>query len=318
MKILGVVRLLLLFVGLLIPSIILAQAVDIRFFPGNEKYGFIKITNPKFPNPADYLIIRTIPVVEDKGVPYAIIDTVTSTIRPQLCDSNAISYIITRNDSAFLATSILWPERKKDTLISLIEPNGRICSVGENESYRLLVLNKLNRYCYLSKDSIMAWEFSVKEEFFAIGEINNSGNFNIFIFGLWANGPDLTNDFTQILFSVPSDKSITDLNNNGSRLLAYDIALKDTISLFESDRGFYGARKRCHDCAIYCIAVSMVDDGVDFCRIAGNSFVSLAHYTRPVAIIDYYLYSDSVVIRTSNCCDSTYGIKSQVIFDKER
>lgn len=301
---------------LIIPVMAMEEKAGVRFFPGNENYGFIKMTNAKFPCPTDYLIVKAIS--GNKSTPYSAIDTIQSTVPPQLCDSNAISFIIMRNDSAFLATSILWPNRTKDTSISLIGLNGHICGGGDDESDKLLTLNRVNQYCYLLKDSIIAWRFSVKEEFFAIGKLEASGDVRIIIDGMFADGPFLTNDFTQILFSIPYDKINIDFNYHGSRILAYDIALKDTVSLFESEKGAYGANRRCRNCAIYYFISSDSDDAFDFCRANGDSIVYLAHFKRPIAIADYYLYSDSIIILTSNCCDSTYGIKSQIIIDSGR
>jgi hypothetical protein len=310
-------KLVLIFFVMLSPATDFAQERVVRYFPGNEKYGFIKKSNPKFQESADYFIVTTDASRLSNDIPYIIIDSIRSTMEPQLCDSNAISYIIRRNDSAFLATAFLSQPMIKDTIISLIQLNSRLISLGSNGQWHDRILNELAQYCFRLKDSILSWHFSFMQELFAIGRIDLSGNIIVLISGSYADGPYLTNDFKQILFSVPSDQSVYDFCCNGSRILAYDITLKDTISLFESDRGCYGARKRCRDCALYCIAESPVDDGVDLCRIKKDSLLPLAHYVRPTGIVDYYLYHDSIVVLTRKHCNSAHGVSSQVVPDSE-
>lgn len=306
---------LILFAVLGLPCLVVAQEFgpdfEITRFPLNPTYGFAKSVEPVSKDTYKYLLL--IFDCERSGeTDIRVIDSVVSTSRPQLCDSNAVSVIVRhRPDSAILVVVDFDPLTAPDTIIAYpFEKRKSSFSwkPGEGRLYNL------NRYLFFRPDSLLFWllpgaRYSILE----IGRILPDGLYETKDGCFRCPLPRLTGDFTMALYSRlhrtgafgPSEDDLT-------QIIAYDFALDSSyvLRLVKGDCSSPQLLRR--DDRLFCIWSESMDVST-FCVVEDSIPLPLFSIEYPVSYAGYELYQDSIVIRTTNCCDEDYGIQTHVI-----
>ena len=262
-------------------------------FPENNDYGIVFGERVEKIEEAKYYLVKFNKRNIDN---YIILDSITNCIQPRLCDTNAVTYVLYSGDSCYLMVEYLSPAVTVDTIYKfenflltrnrpLVFPNNEIIS--------------LRYYCFLLRDSILVREpLSYRVSEIQVSRIKPD-NQNEILMNMWGTlRPKFANDFSQVLFTSERD----DYDDTIS-IFAYDFELDSIMELYSfSDQWCISPGRINRFSPVYCLS-----ENRNLSKIVEGEIIQLTNYEWPVQISEYYLYKESIIYFTTNCCDPDYG-----------
>lgn len=306
---LGIRNIVLLILGL--TSFLYAQGYElnnITRYKLNQSYGIFKSSNSEFRGMSKYLLVKYFD--DNSGeLKFKIIDSIISLSTPQLCDSTAISFIGWKeSDSAMLLVKNLETSNLLDTIITYpIEEMKGAYFTGQKRLYNL------NNYIFHRPDSILFWLVPYPNRtIMEIGKILPNKTYITMSASISSNLPTLTEDFSLALYSPFNPVGIINFEKSYKNFMAYDFEL-DSSYVIRYVRGVCGSPKMLNkEDQLFCLCSESIDES-SVCLVKDSIPYPLFSVEFPVTISGYDLYQDSIVIKTSNCYDKEYGIKSHTI-----
>jgi hypothetical protein len=160
--------------------------------------------------------------------------------------------------------------------------------------------------------ALLFWQLpSVMRPIVEIGKILSDGFYQSVDGCVGWSLPKFAGDFSMALYSCCEGIPVPSLDRS-TLILAYDFALDSSYVI----RSIVGACEspqllRKED-QLHCICSEPLKFS-SICVVKDSIPQSLFSVEYPVSFDGYDLYEDSIVIRTTNCCDKDYGIRTHVI-----
>lgn len=283
----------------------LLPSPEITRFVLSPSYGFSKSADSVSGKMSKYLLWEL-----DDDSEFDLIDSVISSSKPQICDSNAVSFIVALSpDSAMLMVKELDSSTPPDTIITY--PTERLTgsfswAPGEGHLYNL------NDYLFFRPDSLLFWSVpNWRRSIIEFGRILPDGSYDSEDGCFECSLPRLTGDLSMALYIRYAGAPIFQ-TEVPTLVWAYDFA-GDSSYVLRRVKGECGSPQLLHkDDQLYCICHQSLDIG-NLCVVEDSIPRTLFSIEYPVSFVGYDLYQDSIVIRTANGCDKDYGIQTHVI-----
>ncbi|RKX28114.1 MAG: hypothetical protein DRP47_05135 [Candidatus Zixiibacteriota bacterium] len=242
---------------------------------------------------------------------FVIVDSIMSTSIPQLCDSNAVSYIVTQGpDSASLVVKDFNSSTAPDTIITYVVedldkrrkfPPGQdsVCNITE--------------YLFCLPDSILFWNVPYpKGGIMEIGRVLSDGSYETSDRYSAGGVPRLSVDFSMTLHCTGGSMGYWFIGQFHTDVIAYDFYTDTSYVIHRVNGDCHSPHMLSKDDQLYCICQESFDTS-SVCIVEDSIPRALFSVEYPVSILGYDVYQDSIVIRIENCCDKDYGIQTHVI-----
>ncbi|MFH1372935.1 MAG: hypothetical protein ABII79_03975 [bacterium] len=281
--------------------------VEITRFALNPSYGISKSVDLVSGNMNKYLLLKfdSERVSENE---FIIIDSVVSTSKPQLCDSNAVSFIATHGtDSAMLIVVDFDTLTKLDTIVTYpVEDLRSKVSYRRGQNH----LYNLDGYLFYRPDSLLFWRVPVgRYSIIETGRVTADRSYLYEDWCMLCDLPVFIGDFSMALWA--RGQRFPTIGEQ-TPIIAYDFE-QDSCYVLRFVTGNCWSPQLLHrDDQLFCFC-----DGPgskwSFCIVEDSIPRPLHSIGYPVQFGECVLYHDSVVIRTESNCDKDYGIQTHVI-----
>jgi len=293
-----------------------AQSVEPFQFPQNPVYGYVRTDSSNTDSGSVFYLMRFSQTPGDNS--YTVLDSVVALSAPQMCDTNAVSFrAFYRPDSSMLVVAYLGQTVKLDTVLVYVEEDLRAKTVFRSTGK---YVHNLGRYVFSVRDSSLLWIPHIpRREFLSIGYIGPGNAYEFLTMPCEVRSLALTGDFSEALFAIQPSLPFMDRYMDGAtEVCSFEFSSKSLLPAEKVLCEFGQTRRRSQGGPLYgvCTSGDYSDSLVFSLSVVEDSVPKpLLTFEWPVSIRTYYLYPDSIVVKTGKCGDKDYGVKSHVIHE---
>jgi len=288
-----------------------SDRIDAWAFPENPVYGYVEAAKVDGDLESVFHIVRF--RSSSRLNDYVILDSVSAFSAPQMCDSNAVSFLAPYSrDSALLMTVCLSPAVRRDTVLVYCQED-----LADRTGYTIpdgRVYN-LSSYVFLGRDSLLFWMPPCwRRSILEIGRVEPDNDYQYIDMVVEAELPRIASDFSQVLITYIHPLPLLDPEYDVVTLVhIFDLETEAWMSPRRIVGGCSVPRRRTSDGPLYCLLEGDTHpyyNGNALCIVEDSVPRPLIEFEWPVRITQYYLYSDSIVVETrAKCGRPDYGVR---------
>jgi hypothetical protein len=279
-----------------------------EWFPENTRFGYVLIEDDTTIRGREYLVVQA--TEGNPGAPVTLA-RIRSTTPPQMCDTNAVTYIAPDGDEDQLMVLMVSDTICYDTVMSFPPYH---TSGGGRTVFPDTCIYSPQTYCLAWRDSVLVYETTSlhRRTVFEIVRIRPSGRYTSV---QWEMGQfSMSDDFSQILIARGSGPPLPD--EEMSRvvwLMAYDLVDDSLLPLSNDFRLGGPLRRLSRNSPLYCLRIDSTHPGSHLCVLTENGEQMLTSFEWPEFLSRYQVRRDSVVVWYRQYADPAFGERRTAI-----
>lgn len=288
-------------VSWLFPLSVTPSPAEVHYFPENERFGYVCFGTSSENEPISHYQIVARPDSRSLERPIKFPYLITSDLPPQMCDTNAVSFITSGTERNYLVTITFEDILRIDTVFEFQLPKSRS---GRSFRFPDTCIYTPDDYVYVARANVLACLHIGHRPLMEIVRLTNSREYRLIRWSL-ALGLCQSGDFSRIIWTPGGGPPL--IGDTSQYVLAYDIA-RDTSEVLLNRSGIGPPVKQRNAAgALFCRT------GSNLGRVDGDSLVVLTDFQDPVHLTDFTLFADSIVVLYQRYCDAEFGTRRLVI-----